>query len=130
MTPTEALGRACGGKMDVLARPRWPDEKNNNPPRMRHPQLDSPEYSLKEPVMSIQVAPIEVAPPELAIRTDDRNLNHHLWNNNGTWFIHYTVYPTPVTKQRIRRSLHTKSLVEAREHRDGILSTYRGGIRS
>ena len=80
--------------------------------------------------MSIQVAPTEVALPELAIRTDGRNLNHHLWNNNGTWFIHYTVYPTPVTKERIRRSLRTKSLVEARERRDFTLSTYRGGIRS
>jgi hypothetical protein len=97
---------------------------------MRDPQLDSPEYSPKEPVMSIHAVPIEEAPSELAIRTDDRNLNHHLWNNNGTWFIHYTVYPTPVTKQRIRSSLRTKSLVQARDRRDDILSTYRGGIRS
>ena len=32
---------------------------------------------------------------EIALRIDESNLNHHLWNNNGTWWIHYTVYPTP-----------------------------------
>ncbi len=54
----------------------------------------------------------------LAIRTDCGNPNHHLWNNNGTWFVHYTVYPTPITKQRVRKSLRTKSVDEAREKRD------------
>ena len=67
--------------------------------------------------------------PELAIRTDVHNPNHHLWNNNGTWFIHYTVYPTPVTKQRVRKSLQTKSLEVARKRRDQLLSAFiRGDI--
>jgi hypothetical protein len=52
---------------------------------------------------------------------DEGNPNHHLWNNHGTWFVHYTRYPTPFTKERVRRSLQTKSLVEAREKRDAIL---------
>ena len=56
----------------------------------------------------------------LAIRTDEDNPNHHLWNNNGTWFVHYTVYPTPVTKQRVRKSLKTKCLDEARRKRDSL----------
>ena len=56
----------------------------------------------------------------LAIRTDEENPNHHLWNNNGTWFVHYTVYPTPVTKQRVRKSLKTKCLDEARKKRDSL----------
>ena len=59
---------------------------------------------------------------ELALRIDDSNLNHHLWNNNGTWWIHYTIYPTPVTVERIRNSLKTKSLREARNRRDEILN--------
>ena len=59
---------------------------------------------------------------ELALRIDDSNLNHHLWNNNGTWWIHYTIYPTSVTVERIRRSLKTKSLPEARSRRDEILN--------
>jgi len=59
---------------------------------------------------------------ELALRIDDSNLNHHLWNNNGTWWIHYTIYPTPVTVERIRHSLKTKILLEARSRRDEILN--------
>ena len=46
------------------------------------------------------------------------NPNHHLWNNHGTWFVCYTVYPTPLTKERRRESLHTKSVDEARRRRD------------
>lgn len=56
----------------------------------------------------------------LAVRMDGRNSNHHLWNNNGTWFVHYTVYPTPVTKERVRRSLGTKCVQEARRRRDEL----------
>ncbi len=58
-----------------------------------------------------------------ALRINGENPNHHLWNNNGTWFIHYTVHPTPQTKERIRRTLGTKSLEEARMRRDAILAT-------
>ncbi len=48
------------------------------------------------------------------------NPNHNLWNNNGTWFVHVTVYPTPITKERFRRSLNTKNVAEARKHRDAL----------
>ena len=58
---------------------------------------------------------------QLSLRTNPENPNHHLWNNNGTWFIHYVVHPTPFTKERIRKSLGTKSLVVARSKRDAIL---------
>ena len=57
---------------------------------------------------------------QLSLRTNPENPNHHLWNNNGTWFIHYVVHPTPITKERIRKSLGTKSLTEARAKRDAI----------
>ena len=57
---------------------------------------------------------------ELALRIDKDNLNHHLWNNNGTWWIHYTIYPTPVTAERIRQSLKTRILSEARKRRDDV----------
>jgi len=58
---------------------------------------------------------------ETAIRIDDSNSNHHIWNNNGTWWIHYTIYPTPVTAERIRHSLKTRNLSKARHLRDQIL---------
>ena len=65
---------------------------------------------------------------QLSLRTNPENPNHHLWNNNGTWFIHYVVHPTPITKERIRKSLGTKSLSEARARRDAILTCKVGAV--
>jgi hypothetical protein len=56
------------------------------------------------------------------IRVRAENPNHHLWNNHGTWFLHYTVHPTPFTKERIRRSLGTKDIAVARERRDAFFT--------
>jgi hypothetical protein len=56
------------------------------------------------------------------IRVRGENPNHHLWNNHGTWFLHYTVHPTPFTKERIRRSLGTKDIRIARERRDSFFA--------
>jgi hypothetical protein len=56
------------------------------------------------------------------IRVRAENPNHHLWNNHGTWFLHYTVHPTPFTKERIRRSLGTKDIQIARERRDAFFA--------
>ena len=65
-------------------------------------------------------SPAQVFPrPSLRVRAS--NPNHHLWNNNGTWYVHYTVHPTPLTKSRIRASLETKSLEVARRRRDEVL---------
>ncbi len=58
--------------------------------------------------------------PGLRVRAE--NPNHHLWNNHGTWFLHYTVHPTPFTKERIRRSLGTKDVAVARERRDAFFA--------
>ena len=48
--------------------------------------------------------------------------NHHLWKNNGTWFIQYMTYPSPGVKKRIRRSLGTRCVQNARDYRDELLS--------
>ena len=58
---------------------------------------------------------------QLSLRTNPHNPNHHLWNNNGTWFVHYVIHPTPFTKERVRRSLGTKELAVARARRDALL---------
>jgi hypothetical protein len=58
--------------------------------------------------------------------TRAKNPNHHLWNNNGTWWVHYTVHLPDYTKQRIRQSLKTKSVRQARLRRDQLI----GGPRS
>lgn len=57
------------------------------------------------------------------LRVDAENPNHHLWDNHGTWFLHYTIHPTPFTKERIRRSLGTKDVRVARERRDHFFAT-------
>jgi hypothetical protein len=58
---------------------------------------------------------------KIVLRINAANPDHHLWNNNGTWFVHYTVHPTPFTKERIRASLRTKDLAKARLRRDQLL---------
>lgn len=60
----------------------------------------------------------------LGIRVRTENPNHHLWNNHGTWFLHYTVHPTPYTKERVRRSLGTKDLNVARARRDSFFEQF------
>jgi len=57
----------------------------------------------------------------LSARIDDGNVAHHLWLNNGTWWVHYTLNFDCRTR-RIRRSLGTKSLTEAIRKRDALFS--------
>jgi len=58
--------------------------------------------------------------PTLAIRKTD-NHDHHLWNNNGTYWVHYTQHLPDYTKRRVRKSLHTTELGIARVLRDSLL---------
>ena len=66
----------------------------------------------------------------VSVRVNPANPRHHLWNNNGTWFVHYTAYPSPVTKQRFRVSLGTKRFDEAQRKRDRLLRKLVGHRRS
>lgn len=67
----------------------------------------------------------------LSIRIRTENPNHHLFNNHGTWWIHFTVHHADFTKARIRRSTCTGNLAEARRRRDQLLGdrAYGGGSR-
>ncbi len=58
----------------------------------------------------------------LALRINLRNQNHHLYNNNGTWWIHFHVHHPDYTKSRVRESLGTHCLHVARELRDVALA--------
>ena len=58
---------------------------------------------------------------ELAVRIRPYNLNHHLWNNNGTWWCHYTLHLPDFTKRRVRTSLATHDPVKARFLRQSLL---------
>ena len=49
------------------------------------------------------------------------NPDHNIWNNNGTWWCHFTIHNPDYTKERVRVSLHTKDRNEARQRRDFIM---------
>lgn len=49
------------------------------------------------------------------------NPDHHMWNNNGTWWCHFTVHHADHTKERVRFPLHTRNREEARLRRDLLL---------
>lgn len=53
--------------------------------------------------------------------------NHHLWLNHGRWFLHLTVHPSRFTSERIRRTLGTSDLTEARRRRDRIIAALQAG---
>ena len=57
----------------------------------------------------------------LVTRRTDANPNHHLWNKNGTWWLHFTLHSDTGTKKRHRISLKTPDLDAARRKRDRIL---------
>lgn len=58
----------------------------------------------------------------LSLRTDASNPDHHLWNNNGTWWCHLTLHTAQGCKQRVRCSLKTDSVIKARQKRDALFA--------
>jgi hypothetical protein len=56
------------------------------------------------------------------------NLNHHIYDNNGSWWLHCTVHRPDYTKERIRISLRTKDLLTARRRRDFVLRNLPGVV--
>ena len=52
------------------------------------------------------------------------NPDHHLWRNGRLWWIAFTVHLPGWQKDRVRQSLGTDDLVEARRRRDQVLSEY------
>lgn len=57
----------------------------------------------------------------LSVRIDAANERHHLWLNNGTWWVHYTLNFDFRTR-RCRRSLGTHSVEEAVRRRDELFA--------
>ncbi len=57
----------------------------------------------------------------LSIRVAPGNRDHHLWLNNGTWWVHYTVLDHGMWQRRVRRSLRTHDQSTARRRRDELL---------
>lgn len=49
---------------------------------------------------------------------------HHLWNNHGTFWCHFTVHLPDYTKRRLRLALGTRDQAEARSLRDALLQLF------
>lgn len=60
----------------------------------------------------------------LSIRLDPENPRHHLWCNNGTWWVAYVLH-FDGRKRRIRRSLGTSCEAEAIHRRDELFARIR-----
>lgn len=63
--------------------------------------------------------------PTHSLRIDPGNPDHHLYRNNGTWWIHYTRHLPDYTVQRVRHSLRTKDRAAARRLRDQLIAALR-----
>lgn len=77
------------------------------------------DHPMRDIIPSDIRAKLALATP--AIRIKGNNPRHHLFWNNGTWWIHFMVHLPDYTKDRIRFSLQTHDLQVAQERRDTIL---------
>jgi hypothetical protein len=50
--------------------------------------------------------------------------NHHLWRNGRLWWVAFTVHLPSWQKERVRLSLGTADVIEARRRRDQVLAEY------
>ena len=62
--------------------------------------------------------------PTLSVRCHRGNANHHLWNNNGTWWCHLTVHLPGFQKERLRVSLETHDVTQAQKLRNALLALF------
>ena len=74
------------------------------------------------PVPQAAMPTPQTAMLRLAIRVSRDKADHHLWNNNGTWWFHFTVRSDQGVSKRIRHSLKTTDIEKARSKRDRILN--------
>jgi hypothetical protein len=59
----------------------------------------------------------------LSIRPNN-NPNHHMWLNNGSWWLSVVAHRDDYTKERIRRPLGTNDVNEARRRRDELMANW------
>jgi hypothetical protein len=63
---------------------------------------------------------VELAPS----RAVASNPNHHLWKNGRLWWIAFTLIHDGWRQERVRQSLGTDNLLEARRRRDAIMALF------
>ncbi len=54
-------------------------------------------------------------------RTKATGPDHHIWDNNGTWWAHFSITRRRGPSKRVRLSLCTKNVDVARERRDQLM---------
>ena len=59
----------------------------------------------------------------LAIRINPYNPTHHLFNNHGTWWCHFSVVENNFIQWRVRVNLQPDNLLQAQAKRDRILDS-------
>ena len=57
-------------------------------------------------------------------RAFDTNPNHHLWKNGRLWWLAVTLLHDGWRQERVRQSLGTDDVVEARRRRDLVLARF------
>jgi hypothetical protein len=66
----------------------------------------------------------EKTPMASVLETDLADPDHHLWRNGRLWWVAFTVHLPGWQKERVRLSLGTADVVEARRRRDALLARY------
>jgi hypothetical protein len=57
-------------------------------------------------------------------RASETNPNHHLWKNGRLWWLAVTLLHDGWRQERVRQSLGTDDLTEARRRRDLVLARF------
>ena len=63
-------------------------------------------------------------PQAAPTRSESAHPDHHLWRNGRLWWVAFTVHWPNWTTERVRRSLGTTDVVEARSRRDQLIEEY------
>jgi hypothetical protein len=70
--------------------------------------------------VSLRAVSVELA----TSRAFASNPNHHLWKNGRLWWIAFTLIHDGWRQERVRQSLGTDNIKEARRRRDSILALF------
>ena len=73
--------------------------------------------------------PAPCKPYYLKMRAVEKNPNHHIWNNNGTWYCKFMLILANGERSVICNSLDTKDVEVARRKRDVLIRLYNEPVR-
>lgn len=78
--------------------------------------------------LAVMPSAVSVTKPtvyRLKMRAVEKNPNHHITNNNGTWYCKFTLELAAGGKTEVRNSLHTHNVEDARKRRDKFILLYK-----